>query len=139
MVELLLTLALLGAHPIHTTVLHLRWDARSAALEGTLRIFEDDLRGASADARVSTSAYVLKSVGVVADGRAIPLSVCGERRVADAVLVCLHGIAKDTRDLRVRNELLLERYADQVNIVRLERGVATTILLTRSTRERSIE
>jgi hypothetical protein len=138
-VTLLLVLALLNAHPIHTTVLHFRWDARSAVLEGTLRIFDDDLRGAAKDAGLSPKAYVLKHVGVVAAGRPVPLTPCGEQRVADAVLVCLRGRADDLRGLRVRNELLLERYADQVNIVRVERGSAATILLTRATPQRSIE
>jgi hypothetical protein len=43
------------------------------------------------------------------------------------------------RALRVRNEILLEYYPDQVNIVRLERGAATTILLTATQRERAVD
>lgn len=139
MVAVLLAAALLGAHPIHSTVLHLRWDDRSGAIAGTLRIFEDDLRGAARDARLSPAAYVLKSVGIVAGGRSVPLEICGEQRVADAVLVCLNAQLPDARDLRVRNELLLERYDDQVNIVRVERGGATTVLFTRTVRERTVE
>jgi hypothetical protein len=108
-------------------------------LKGSLRIFEDDLREAAGAARLSPSAYVLKRIGIVVDGHVVPLAVCGEQRAADAVVVCLRGQVKGTRGLRVRNELLLERYEDQVNIVRVERGTATTVLLTRQVRERPME
>jgi hypothetical protein len=134
-VTLLFAVALFAAHPIHTTVLHLQWNARSAILEGTLRIFEDDLRAAAADARLSASAYVLRSVGLTAAGRVVPLEVCGERRTGDAVLVCLRGSMEAARDVRVRNDLLLERYEDQVNIVRILGDRPVTVLMTHGTRE----
>jgi hypothetical protein len=110
-----------------------------ATLEGTLRVFEQDLRAAALAAHLTPTGYVLRSVGLEAGGRAVGLVECGERRAADAVLVCLRASVKDLRGIRVRNEILLERYADQVNIVRLERGRTTTILLTRTAPERVID
>ena len=139
MIALLFAITLLRAHPIHTTVLELRWNASTATLEGTLRVFEEDLRAAALAAHLTPMDYVLRSVGVESGGRAAGLVNCGERRAADAVLVCLRATVKDLRGIRVRNDILLDRYADQVNIVRLERGGTTTILLTRAAPERIID
>lgn len=136
--SLLLALAF-ALHPIHTTVLELRWEARSGRLEGTLRVFEDDLLAATADAGASTAAYILKHVAIIAGGRSVVLETCGKRRVADAVLVCLRGTVRDARGMRIRNTVLMERHADQVNIVRVEHPVSTTLLLTRRSPEQAAE
>ena len=123
-------------HPIHTTVLELRWDARSNVVEGTLRVFEDDLLAESRREGVST--YVLRHVALTAGGTPVPLQTCGERRAADAVLICLRGQASSGSGWRVRNTILFDRFEDQVNIVRIELGSARTFLLTRRSSTQAI-
>lgn len=123
-------------HPIHTTVLELRWDARAGVVGGTLRVFEDDLLAASRDAGVS--AYVLRHVGVFAGSGRVPLQTCGERRAADAVLICLRGPVSTGSNWRIRNTMLLDRFEDQVNIVRVELGTTRTLLLTRRSSTQAI-
>lgn len=123
-------------HPIHTTVLDLTWEERARTVHGVLRIFEDDLLAASS--RVGVSAYVLQHVELTAGGRPIALETCGERRSADAVLICLRGAAQDSRSWRIRNTLLMDRFDDQVNIVRIEKNGASTLLLTRASSARTV-
>ncbi|HEU4993964.1 MAG TPA: DUF6702 family protein [Gemmatimonadaceae bacterium] len=133
MIGLLLTLALsLAAHPLHTTVLELRWETNARSLEGTLRVFEDDLLAASTDAGVTASAYVLRHLRIGVAGQIVDVTTCGERRAADAVLVCLKAIVpvSGQRPVTVRNSVLMDRHADQVNIVRLRGTCSTTFLLT---------
>jgi hypothetical protein len=127
----LLALLLSLPHPIHTTVLELRWDARTRGVEGTLRVFEDDLLAASSRERLTASAYVLRHLELTVAGKPVPLRACGERRAADAVLVCLRGETGDPRGWRVGNSILMDRYDDQINIVRVDNWTSTTLLLTK--------
>lgn len=126
------------AHDIHTTLLHLKWDARGAVLSGTLRIFVDDMSVAAAAARLTPTAYVLRGVRVVVEGREVPLTWCGEELRGDAAVICLRGSAGGVAGMRIRNTLLLERYTDQVNIVRVEAGRVVTLLLTNDISERVV-
>ena len=137
MVSVVLAL-LLAAHPIHTTVLELAWDARTGALTGTLRVFEDDLSAASAAAGLDAADYARGRLGISADGKAVALAPCGARRVADAVLLCVRGSIAPVKGLRVRNTVLMERYSDQVNIVRLDGRAPRTLLLTLSAPEQAV-
>jgi hypothetical protein len=143
MIALLLNAMLLLAHPIHTSVLELRWEAPGAgaarSMQGTLRVFEDDLRAASGDAGVTASAYVLRHLRVVVGGHSAAVATCGERRVADAVLICLRGEAPSPGDVRILNTILMDRHPDQVNIVRLSGACATTLLFTADAREQTAE
>jgi hypothetical protein len=134
--DLLLALAIAVPHPIHTTVLELKLDPGSNAISGTLRIFEDDLRAASGKA--GTVAYVLRNVELSASGKVVGLEACGERRAADAVLICLRATAPDPGPLQIRNTLLMERFEDQVNIVRVDKGAGSTLLLTRRSSTQTI-
>lgn len=126
------------AHDIHTSVLDLRWDAHNSALSGTLRVFADDLAQGARAAGVAPQAYVLRSVQLRVATGVVPVAWCGERRVADAVLICLRAATAGARPTRIRNTLLLERYEDQVNVVRVESPRAVTLLLTRGDPERAI-
>jgi hypothetical protein len=126
----------ISPHPIHTTVLELKWDTRTNAIQGTLRVFEDDLLTASKPG--SVAAYVLRNVELTAGGKPSTLETCGERRAGDAVLICLRGTAATSAAWRIRNTLLMERYEDQVNVVRVDTGKPKTLLLTNRASSQSI-
>lgn len=64
-------------------------------------------------------------------GRPLAPAWCGARRAAEALLVCLRVPASGKGGLRVRNALLVERFSDQVNIVRSTvAGAVRTVLFT---------
>ena len=128
---------MIAAHPIHTSVLQLRWDARDRSLTGTLRVFEDDLTAAATRARVDATTYALSHLAVRESGRELPFSSCGATRAGEALLVCVRVALHDARSIRVRNTVLMDLHEDQVNIVRLERQTTTTLLLTRLAPEQS--
>ena len=126
------------AHDIHTTVLQLTWAPKGAALSGTLRIFADDLSNAARAAKVTPQAYVLRGLQLRVSGAAVPLALCGEQRIGDAVLICVRGAWHGAGSMRLKNTLLLERYADQVNIVRVEAARVVTLLFTSGASERAV-
>lgn len=137
--SLSLVLLLLAGHPIHTSVLELAWDARSRAITGTLRVFEDDLSLAARSARQDASAYALGRVHLRSAAGPIALEGCGTKRVADAVLLCVRGTATTLRGLYVRNTVLMDLHDDQINIVRVQGPRSRTLLLTATAPEQAVE
>lgn len=136
------------AHELHTTVLELGWNRDTSTMTGTVRLFADDLAAAARAAGTSREAYLLRGVRLRDARGDLPLSLCGERQIADALLLCLRtdsrdrvrlrDIARSGSGLRVRNTLLVERYADQMNIVRVLTARPVTLLLTKTVPERAV-
>lgn len=137
MIGILLNLALLFGHPIHTTVLELAWNPHTQVVQGTLRVFEDDLLAASRSAGVGATEYVLRRFRVLSEGQTVRVTACGERRAADAVLICIRGSTRQLRHLRIHDSILTDRHPDQVNIVRLDGACTATLLFTRETPEQA--
>lgn len=112
-------LALLAAHPLHTTLTEV--EDRDGAVQLTVRVFSDDLRAAlTRDVTDSTAARYVRSVVTLADkdGRALSLRWCGLRRSDGIVWLCVRAIAPGgAQGLQLRVGLLFELYADQINIV----------------------
>jgi hypothetical protein len=132
---LLLALAARGAwaHPLHSSVAEITYDARARTLGVSIRLFADDLqaavRGTMGDAavyRYVAARFTLRDAG----GRAVALRMCGSRRARDVVVVCLRAAGTDSpAGARVRSVLLTELYADQVNLVKATYGGRRVMLL----------
>jgi hypothetical protein len=131
-----------GAHPLHTTLAELRYDEKSATLEVSVRAFADDLVAAAGGAGDAAAvAYVARGFSVAdRDRRGVAFASCGVRRTGDLAWICLRATVRAGMDgALVSNRLLVERYADQVNIVRAEvGGRVRTMLFTRSDATRRI-
>lgn len=127
------------AHPMHTSVTEISYDAGSRTAAIRIRVFADDFAaaigpdgGVLADSAMSS--YVRASL-TLADrsGRSLPIQWLGAESAGDVVLLRLSARAPDgLAQAKVLNALLADRFADQVNIVRaLYDGRAATLLFTR--------
>jgi hypothetical protein len=129
------------AHPLHTTLTQLSYDASTRVLNVSVRVFADDFSAAvmpgsradtvvippdSAMLRYVSGRFALQRPG----GGPIPLRWCGMRRDGEALFLCLRATAQPSpAGARMRNALLSERFADQVNIVQVSYGGARRTLL----------
>jgi uncharacterized protein DUF6702 len=133
--------ALIGteAHPMHTAVAEISYDADSGTAAIQIRVFADDFAAALSQERATPSdsamSRYVRGTFALADrsGRPLPLRWVGAERAGDVVTLHLRvtapgGLAKG----KVLSALLSERFEDQVNIVRASYdGRATTLLFTR--------
>jgi hypothetical protein len=134
----LLASVLLLVHPLHTSVTEISYDAGTGTAMIRIRVFADDLGAAltSHGGLVDSvmSGYV-RGAFTISDrsGRSLPIRWIGAETSGDVVLLYLAVRAPDgLAQARLRNALLSERFADQVNIVRVLRGGrAITLLFTR--------
>jgi hypothetical protein len=129
----------IGAHPMHTAVAEISYDAANQIAAIDIRVFADDFTAAltpkgatpsdSAMSRYARGGFALAD----RSGRPLPIRWMGAERTGDVVVLHLQvavpgGLAK----ARVLSALLAERFEDQVNIVRASYdGRATTLLFTR--------
>jgi len=151
-------LALLGhaqrvdAHPLHSTITEIVLDPVRGTIRATIRVFADDLRAALANtsrgrtlphdgpawdaavAAYATRAFELRD----ARGRTLPVRSCDGRRTADLLWLCLEAdAARDSGGLQVRNAMLFDLYADQVNVVQgMVDGTRRTLLFVRGDRSK---
>jgi hypothetical protein len=119
-------------HPMHTSVAEVREAAGRVVV--TIRVFPDDLRAAvpgAADADSSLATYVLRRFVVAGrDGRPVPLRWMGMERVGDVVRLQLEGDAKGgLAGAAINHRLLLDRFPDQVNVVRATYDGRTATLI----------
>jgi hypothetical protein len=121
-------------HEIHSTltVASLQRDS----LDLRIRVFADDFsasvaafagRSAPADSSVQApeaDRYVRAKVMVLdAAGRSVPLAGCGLSRVRDTYVLCYRApMPAKGAFAMFTNELLMERYEDQVNVVQFADG-----------------
>ncbi len=132
--------AILATHPMHTTVSEITWDRASGQTRIRVRGFADDLGAAATDAEGGASPdsaaarYVLSRL-TISDGSGRPVAIMSEavERPGDAIVVLLSGVLpRGIHDVRIGNRLLVERFADQINIVRITGdGRALSLLFTR--------
>ena len=135
----------LEAHPLHTSLTTVSFEAPTHMLGLSVRVFAEDFL-AAAGARTAdapaVAAYVASHVTIAgADGRAIAFASCGTRRVGELLWLCLRTTI-DPRTmpaLRVRSVLLCEKFADQINLVQAEYGGRrTSVLFTRGDRPKAL-
>lgn len=148
---LLLSPAVLEAHAIHTTLTVLT--ATPTGFTLTIRAFADDFSasvahfaGKRAPADSSASEMdVLRYVRAQfaardARGRVITLESCGMRRAAELYWLCYKAtVPTGVAGTVIRNQMLTEFHADQVNIVQVDdRGARRTVLFTKASAPASI-
>jgi hypothetical protein len=123
-------------------------DRNHGTLRVVVRVFADDL-GTALDAAGKTGSwderaarYLGRSVSIVDEARR-PLAIrgCGTRRQGDLLWLCAEAtVAAGTASgLLLRDRMLCELFADQVNVVRVTDGAKTrTMLFTRGDAEKPI-
>lgn len=140
------------SHPLHTTFTELRVEESQgiAVVEARVRLFADDLAAVAGKELAWTSsptpaavmAYLGRNLTLrrSSGGSALALSDCGFQRRGDALTLCLRATERvGGGTLIVRNTLFMERYVDEVNVVRFAAaGVSSTVLLTRASPERAL-
>jgi hypothetical protein len=130
------------AHPLHTTLAELTYDAAARTFSVSLRVFADDFsaavnaasgkRGAASPPDDSAMfRYVRERFAILSpQGASAPLSWCGARRVAETLLLCVRAASPwPITGARVKNALLTEVFSDQVNMVQSSHGGKRRLLL----------
>jgi hypothetical protein len=131
----LLYSCLIFLHPIHLSVSEINYNEKDKALQITSRIFLDDLEASIRNERNNQeldilepgkgltteqliSEYVLKRLSVKLDGKTQKLNFLGFER-DDPAVVCYIEIEniKKFKTIEVRNEVIMDLYDDQSNIV----------------------
>lgn len=140
---LLVRAVALPAHPLHTTMAELERDRARGTVRVTIRVFVDDLGRAVLRLPASAAppaplgdpaaaAYATSHFTLEVDGQALPLTSCGVRRTGDLAWICLESARGGrTEGVRVRNSMLFELYADQINIVQSHGAERASVLFTR--------
>ena len=114
------------AHPLHTSLAELTYDARTGAVQLSLRVFVDDFTRASvafqqkqrAVRTVSTGpaqsplvTYALASFLLTdSRGRSVALASCGGKRVGDLMWLCFRAQAAPGEKLRVLSQVLFDNF-----------------------------
>jgi hypothetical protein len=121
-------------HPMHTSAAELR--EAGGVVEVSIRAFPDDLdtavpgaRGTGTDSALAE--YVLRMFSIAdQNGRLVPLRWLGAERDGDVLLLRLEGRPDGgLAGAAVAHRLLMERFDDQVNLVRAVYGGRMTTLL----------
>lgn len=133
----LLYACLFVAHPIHLSVSEINYSEKDKALQITSRIFLDDLEASIRNQRNNQeldvlepgngltskqviAEYVLTHFKVELDGKAQKLNFLGFER-DDPAVICYIEIenVKKFKTIKVRNEVIMDLYDDQSNIVHI--------------------
>ncbi|MGH7560981.1 MAG: DUF6702 family protein [Gemmatimonadales bacterium] len=128
--------AALARHPIHAASALLVWSPSSGVAEITVRAFEDDFLAATGpgDGGAPSEAalrYLRTRFRVTGpDGAVLALRLVESRREGAALVFVLRAPApRGLSGGAVWHGVLTERFADQVNLVRIRQGGTTTTLL----------
>ncbi|MEQ9297741.1 MAG: hypothetical protein RIF33_04215 [Cyclobacteriaceae bacterium] len=125
-------------HPFHISVLDMEYDEDSKAIEISCRIFLDDLeetlRAYSDEARldimdeasrekvhIELERYFREKVKISVNGKTAEMNYLGEEIDGD-VMWCYIEIAKvkKLQSIEVENQLLLDSFDDQMNLVHMK-------------------
>jgi hypothetical protein len=139
-------------HPLHVSVTEIGYDEKEKELEIIMRIFIDDLETSIRAARKAPELdllnpkeatldqlleeYVMPRFGVSLDGKQQKAKYLGHEVEGEAILcyIQVSGIKK-WKTIDVRNEVIMEMYDDQSNLVHVT--VRETVRSLRLVREKS--
>ena len=136
----------IAAHPLHTTMAEVTIDRARNTVRVVVRVFADDFGSAlSAAGRAGTwdaraAGYVARAISVADEARR-PLAMrdCGTRRQGDLLWLCAETNLAPTHKLSLRDRMLCELFADQINVVRVTDGATVrSLLFTRGDAEKPI-
>ena len=148
LVPLSLGLALIRtaeAHPLHTSLTELSYEARGDTLRISLRVFVDDFTKAAegharrvakkgGSARQSPLAtYAFASMTLTdLTGKPIAMAFCGARRVGDLMWLCFRGVDSSRgKGIRIASRVLFDQFDDQINVVKATyAGRSSSLLFT---------
>jgi hypothetical protein len=133
-----------AAHPLHTSLAEIEYQADRRVLEVSVRLFADDLcaaigglcEGPAGIPRDSTLSSYARGSFALEDGQGVPLRLrwLGAVRTGGMVILQLESDVPrgDYRGVRVLHAMLWERFSDEVNLVQVrhDRGMET-LLFTR--------
>jgi hypothetical protein len=131
------------AHAIHTTLTVVTADAGGVTL--MIRAFADDFsssvaRHAGRPVPADSSApagdvarYLAARLSANSGASVLQVQPCGIRRTGDVYWICARIAARTLVGLALRNSMLMELHADQINIVQVNtNGARRTLLFTRA-------
>ena len=136
----------LRAHPLHTSYAEIARDG-TGRLMISIKVFSDDFQSAVAQSaqtgRLQPDGYeharrYLQRAFLVrtSDGSQVALTWCGFRTEGNQLIICATTRHAVRGAILVSNSLLLERFTDQINIVRWATPSGTrTLVLTQRSRE----
>ena len=130
MLKALTLIALLGArHPIHSSSALMSFPAGTGRATIVLRVFADDFP--PGQSRAPVERYLAERFRLLDQrGTVVPLTLEGLATDGVVMVLTLSAPAPDgLSGGRVWHGVLAEKYPDEVNIVRVRRGGATTSLL----------
>lgn len=112
-------------------------DRARGTLRLIVRVFADDFATALARAKTAGSwderaeVYVAGAISVADDRGRLVLRDCGTRRQGDLLWLCAETTLTQTQSRRVtlRDQMLCELFADQINVARVTDGSATRSML----------
>lgn len=153
-----LPLALVGAHPLHTSLAEMVYDPAAKEMRISIRVFVDDLTKASSAYAAAHRTTRVTSLPLVPDaaiieyvrasftvvdrgGHPLALASCGNKPVGDLMWVCLRTrTPAGPVGLRVTHKVLFDLYADQINIVQAAYGgKRISLLFTRGDGYKQLE
>ena len=127
-----------AVHPLHTTMAEVTIDRPRGTARVVVRVFADDF-GTALDAAGGAgtwderaAAYLRRAISIVVDtGQPLAMRDCGTRRQGDLLWLCAEATvtARPGSRLALRDRMLCELFADQVNVVRVTEGATTKNML----------
>ncbi|WP_439881551.1 DUF6702 family protein [Pontibacter sp. MBLB2868] len=145
-----------SAHDFHTSITDIQYNPRTKSLEVALKVFTDDLeKGLSRYAKSKVvydsnsekqqqllAGYVKQNFTVaLAKGKQLNYKVLGSEAETDAVWIYLEVPVQNAsvQQLYVKNAVLTDMFADQMNIVNFNyKGSTESVLLQRGDTEKKI-
>lgn len=139
-------------HPIHVSVTEIEYDPKDQALEIMMRVFIDDLEitlrnnlrrpeldilnpGSGTTTDDLVSAYLKDHFSLSLDGKRQPPRYLGHEREGEALILYIEvGTVKPWTTIAIQNNIMMDTYDDQSNIVHVYVGEKVKSLrLTRKT------
>lgn len=145
-----------AAHDFHTSITDVAYNPRTKTLEVALKVFTDDLESAlskftkskvvydsrSEKQRQQLASYLKQHLSFeVTKDKPLPYKVLGSEAETDAVWIYVEVPVRNAslEELYVKNSVLTELFADQMNIVNFNyNGTTKSTLLQRGDTEKKI-
>lgn len=141
-------------HAYHSSITELRYNAAKKQLELSVKVFTDDFEKALSQGQptrvnlsdagprplVLATAYLQRTVQLsTTAGQALPLQVLGMQAENDGYwFYCKAALAAPVTGVKLRHTVLLDAFADQMNIVNVEAGSKKLSALFRAGHEQEV-